>query len=125
MGDVKEIYEIFKDPHQRILQIAALCPDQDIKDKVMAYSGSGPDGPDKALKALKSEFGDRHLNKPVILQRLKDTATATGHTGITTTCNLVLSNLEALSNVGGPDQVVPQDVCVISSGRSNFLWMRK
>ena len=91
----------------------------------MAYSGSGPNGPDKVLKALKSEFGDRHLNKPVILQRLKDTATANGPTGITTTCNLVLSNLEALSNVGGPDQVVPQDVCVISSGRSNFLWMRK
>ena len=76
----------------------------------MAYSGSGPEGPDKAIAALKSEYGTRHLNKPVLLQRLKDTATASGAAGISTTCNLVLSNLEALSNVGGPDQVVPQDV---------------
>ena len=53
MGDTKEIYELFKDPQQRILQIAALCPDQEIKVKVMAYSGSGPSGPDKALKAFK------------------------------------------------------------------------
>ena len=41
---------------------------------------------------------------------MKDTATASGAAGIYTTCTLVLSNLEALSNVGGPDQVVPQDV---------------
>ena len=110
LGDTKEIYELFKDPQQRILQIAGICPDQVIKDKVMAYSGSGPEGPDKAIAALKSEYGDQHLNKPVLLQRLKDTATASGPTGISTTCNLVISNLEALSNLGGPDQVVPQYV---------------
>ena len=85
VGDTKEIYK------QRILQIAAICPDQAIKDKVMAYSGSGPEGPDKCLKALKSENGTRHLNKPVLLQRLKDTATASGSAGISTTCTLVIS----------------------------------
>ena len=110
MGDTKEIYELFQDPQQRILQIAAICPDQAIKDKVMAYSGSGEEGPDKAIAALKSEFGTKHLNKPVLLQRLKDTATASGAGGIPTTCTSVLSNLEALNNVGGPDQIIPQDV---------------
>ena len=90
MVDTKEIYELFPDPQQRILQIAAICPDQAIKDKVMAYSGSGPEGPDKAIAALMSEYGDRHLNKPVLLQRLNDTATASGAAGISTTCNLVL-----------------------------------
>ena len=37
MSDVKEIYDLFKDPQQRILQIAALCPDQDIKDNVRIW----------------------------------------------------------------------------------------
>ena len=62
----------------------------------MVYSGSGEDGPDKAIAALKSEYGSGHLNKPVLLQRLKDMATANGPGGIPATCTLVLSNLEAL-----------------------------
>ena len=110
LGDTREIYELFKDPQQRILQIAGLCPDQAVKDIVMAYSRGGPEGPDKAIAALKASFGDEHLNKPVLLQRLKDTPTASGATGISTTCNLIIGNLEALSNLEGIHQVIPQDV---------------
>ena len=68
MGDCQEIYQLFKDPQQRLLQIAALCPDKAIKDLVLTYSGGGPAGPDKAIAALKASYGSEHLNQPVILQ---------------------------------------------------------
>jgi hypothetical protein len=109
MGDVEEIYELFRDPQQRLLQIAALCPEARIKDLVLTYSGGGPNSPDKAIAALKASYGSSHLNAPVILQRLRDTPTARSVADIASTCNEVIANLEALSNLGG-QRDVPQDV---------------
>ena len=110
MGDCQEIYQLFQDPQQRLLQIAALCPDKAIKDLVPTYSGGGPAGPDKAIAALKASYGSEHLNQPVILQRLKDTPTAHSVAEISATCNVIIGNLEALSNLEGTHQIIPQDV---------------
>ena len=110
LGDCEEIYQLFKDPQQRLLQIATLCPDKDIKDLVLTYSGGGPTAPDKAIAALKASFGSSHLNAPVILQRLKDTPTAQTVEQIAATCNDVIANLEALSNLETGNQIIPQDV---------------
>ena len=109
VGDCEEIYQLFQDPQQRLLQIAALCPEARIRDLVLTYSGGGPTSPDKAIAALKASFGSSHLNAPVILQRLKDTPTAHSVAEIASTCNDVIANLEALSNLGG-QRDVPQDV---------------
>ena len=110
MGDCQEIYQLFQDPQQRLLQIATLCLDKDIKDLVLTYSGGGPASPDKAIAALKASFGSSHLNAPVILQRLKDTPTAHNVAEISATCNNIIGNLEALSNLDGTHQIEPQDV---------------
>ena len=77
---------------------------------MIVYRGSGEDGPDKAIAALKSEFGMGHLNKPVLLQGLRDLPTSNGPGGIPATATSVLSNLEALSNNEGLTQIIPEDI---------------
>ena len=51
-----------------------------------------------------------HLNKPLLLQRLRDLPTANGPGSIPATATAVLSSLEVLSNIGGLTQIIPQNI---------------
>ena len=76
LSDAKVIFELFPSPKQRILQMAAICPDEEIKNKILCYSGSGESGPEQAIENLRCEFGLSHLNRPILLHRIRDLKTA-------------------------------------------------
>ena len=107
--DTAKIMALYPDPEQQILQIASICGDH-IDKIVLRYLNSGPRGPQDAIDNLRSKFGNSHMIKPVLIQRLKAMKTGANHSQVPETAESICFILEALRAMDtGDEQYLPQD----------------
>ena len=107
MQDADKIFSLYKEPNQKIIQLAAICS-QEIGQVILRYSGSGEEGPSKALADLETKYGMPHLNLPILLTSLKETRTARSADDVPAVAESILNKLEAIATLqGNEDYVLP------------------
>ena len=109
MKDAKVLFSLYPKPEQRILKLANITS-KEISKQILRYLASGDKGPQEALDNLRSKYGFAHINKPVLLQRLKVMKTAARNSQIPATAEAILTILKALANMEpGEEQYLPQE----------------
>ena len=105
MRDAHKIFSLYDEPNQKLIQLAAITSPE-IAQVILRYSGSGEEGPTKALADLETKFGMPHLNLPILLTSLKETRTARLPDDVPAVAESILTQLEAIASLQGDEDYV-------------------